>query len=331
MDRTALVGLLVAKASVDQQSCLKLSATRWVPYDDWQKLKAHEQQFLRAYAAGAAAHKAALVGLSAARVGGLWVVASNQLPVELAIPSGRQPSRSQWPEGTVYRQVTVPDAAMTTFDQTFPGGEEELDPAVRALRTKDNVRLTTPERTAIDIARMHRLRDGIVAFDSLFAGKDDAAKRATAKDVEWALGQMAGKKGVGKARAAYEASSQLSESPYESVFRIVLESHGIHVDLQMQIGEYRVDMLWGNLIIEIDGAIKLEDRPTEVVKRQLARENWLREQGYEVIRLSTGEIIHNELLCLRRVVEAKQRADRRGPVLVQAVPSTDRRGGRRKR
>lgn len=331
MDRDALVGLLVGKASVDKQSCLKLSATRWVRYDDWQRLKAHEQQFLRAYAAGAAAHKAALVGLSAARVGGLWVVASNQHPVELAIPSGRQPSRSQWPAGTIYRQVTIPDAAMTSYDRTFHGGEHELDPAIGALRTKDRVRLTTPERTAIDIARMHTLRDGIVTFDSLFVGKNDDEKHSTARDVEWALGQMAGKKGVRKARAAYEASSQLSESPYESVFRDVLESHGIHAELQMQIGEYRVDMLWGNLVIEIDGAIKLEDRPTEVVRRQLARENWLREQGYEVIRLSTGEIIDNELLCLRRVVEAKQRADRRGPVAVPAVPSTSRRGGRGRR
>lgn len=329
MDRDALVGLLVGKGSVDKQTCVKLSAARWVPYDDWQQLKPHEQQFLRAYAAGAAAHRAALVGLSAARVGGLWVVASNQQPVELAIPSGRQPSRAQWPEGTIYRQVTIPDAAMTTFDRTFAGDKEGLDPAVRTLRTRDSVRLTTPARTAIDIARMHTLRDGTVAFDSLFAGKDDAGKRSTAREAEWALQQMAGKKGVGQARAAYEASSQLSESPYESVFRIVIESYGIHVDLQMQIGDYRVDMLWGNLVIEIDGAIKLEDRPTEVVRRQLARENWLREQGYEVIRLATGEIIRNELLCLRRVVEAKRRADLRGPVLVPAVPSTGRRGARR--
>lgn len=46
--------------------------------------------------------------------------------------------------------------------------------------------------------------------------------------------------------------------------------------------------------------------------RQLARENWLKEQGYEVIRLFPADILKDEAACIKRVMGAKLLADARG-------------------
>lgn len=87
----------------------------------------------------------------------------------------------------------------------------------------------------------------------------------------------------------------------------------------MWIGhQTRVDLLWEQLVIEIDGESKYEDVPHQTVMRQLKRENWLKEQGYEVLRLFPAEILRDEQRCIERVVEAKARADARGPVRVPA-------------
>lgn len=125
------------------------SATRFVPDTQWAGLKRHEQAFLAAYATGLAAHKAVLVGRSAARVHDMWVLPARDEVVELAQRGGAPPSTSQWPESVTYRRMAVPDANLDTFR---------------------GVRLTTRARTAADVARLHGARQGAVAIDGLLYG-----------------------------------------------------------------------------------------------------------------------------------------------------------------
>ena len=103
MDQAKLAALLVARGDAEHQECVQLSATKFVPATKWAGLKRYEQEFLRCYAIGVSAHKAVLIGRSAARALGLGVLIQNPEIVELAQRGGRPPSKSQWPDGVIYR------------------------------------------------------------------------------------------------------------------------------------------------------------------------------------------------------------------------------------
>lgn len=129
--------------------------------------------------------------------------------------------------------------------------------------------------------------------------------------------RLAGKRGVAQAREALRLATGRAESPSETLFRVILAENGIEVREQMWIGGFRVDLLWGNLIIEIDGRAKYGDVPHAALMQQLERENWLKEMGYEVIRLFPRDILREEKDCIKRFIAAKARADARGPVRVK--------------
>lgn len=99
----------------------------------------------------------------------------------------------------------------------------------------------------------------------------------------------------------------------------------------MSIGPYRVDLLVGDVIIEIDGRVKYAKQPEDVVLKQLEREDWLREQGFKVLRVRTGEIDRNEVEVVRRVLDKLEEESRplreqprlyepRGPLRQQFFP-----------
>lgn len=305
MNQAQLLGLLIARGDVDKQECIKLSATKFIAAANWHHLKRYEQEFLRCYAVAASARRAILVGRSAARLHEIWVIPSWSETIELAQRSGNPPSKSQWPDGITYHRMSVPDSDISRWRASDPAG------------APGSLRVTNEARTVVDIARLHGVRDGVVAMDSLFLGQPPMNRFETRKRLLSVLKRLTGKRGIGAARLAFELSSEHSESAYETLFRVILQSSGIDVQEQMWIGKFRVDLLWGQLIIEIDGAAKYQDLPHDKVIKQLARENWLKEQGYEVVRLFPAEILGDEKQCLQRVIEAKRRADARGPALIQ--------------
>ena len=108
--------------------------------------------------------------------------------------------------------------------------------------------------------------------------------------------------------------SPLSESPFESYFRVVLAEHGIHADAQMWLGpDARADLIWGQVVIEIDGDQKYETETTKAVLDQLERESWMGEQEYEVVRIRTKHLLDDVHSCVQRVLNAHERAKRLGP------------------
>ena len=122
--------------------------------------------------------------------------------------------------------------------------------------------------------------------------------------------RMKGTKGIGKARAALAKATNRSESAYETLLRLILQEHGITCHAQVSIGPYRVDLLVGDVIIEIDGRVKYAKQPEDVVLKQLEREDWLREQGFKVLRVRTGEIDRNEVEVVRRVLDKLEEESR---------------------
>lgn len=309
MKNIELRDLLLPRGQAQHQECVKLSATKFIAAEDWNQLKRYQQNYLRCYAIATASHKAILVGRSAAQFLEHWVLPLQDEVVELAHTSGKPPSMQKWPPSTMFHHMIIPDMDYNTF-QASDGTGSSI------------VRATTVERTIVDIARLHGLRHGVAALDSWLEGEAPINVQVKQNQIAATIARLTGKKGIAVAREALAKSISLSESPYESLFRIILTEHGITTQPQMRIGHrVRVDLLWDHLVIEIDGAMKFEDLPHETVMKQLRRENWLREQGYEVIRLFPADILRDEDDCVQRVITAYRRSQHRGPILTPARTS----------
>lgn len=299
METHALIALLVRPGAADQQLCEKLSATRFIAASDWNALRRHEREYLRCYAHGVAAQRSILVGRSAAMVHGLWTLPADDAPVHLVNPGKKPPAPAQWPEGVHCWSLTVPPLDIV---ELAPGGADEI------------LRATTRARTAVDVARLHGVRHGVVAIDSLFLNKGREAERLIRAELESVVQRLRGKKGVAHARQALEWSSTRSESPYESLLRVILREHGIVAQEQMWIGRHvRPDFIWGQLVIEIDGGVKFNEDPKQASMNQIRRENWIRTQGYEVARFEPLHVLLNEADCVREILELKARSELLGP------------------
>ena len=75
----------------------------------------------------------------------------------------------------------------------------------------------------------------------------------------------------------------------------------------MWIGRYaRPDLLWGQLVIEVDGDAKFAGNGQAAALEQLARENWIRMQHYDVIRVTPRELLRNEERVVREILDLKE-------------------------
>jgi very-short-patch-repair endonuclease len=107
-----------------------------------------------------------------------------------------------------------------------------------------------------------------------------------------------GLRGRARLRRALTAMDGRSESPGESRTRMVLSALGLPVESQVDIidarGEFvgRVDFLVaGRVVVEFDGAVKYQgDSGPDVLVAEKRREDWLRELGYEVVRVTWDEL-----------------------------------------
>lgn len=77
---------------------VELEPTVWFPAATWGELSYHERQWLRVEAAAMVSNAAVLVGRSAARKLGMWVISRGEEPVEVALPS-RSVSQSRAQSG----------------------------------------------------------------------------------------------------------------------------------------------------------------------------------------------------------------------------------------
>ena len=192
----------------------------------WKKLKEYQRAFLRCYAAGCQSRRAVLIGCSAARLNGVWTIARNE-PVTLAVPNGQPHSLNGDWTGYEYRYRQIPEA-----DIIYDGP----------------VRYTNAICTAIDIARERGVREGVVAIDSVLSGHGDHLYAELLHQFRATIARLAGRKGIANARKALPLASRLSDSPYESLLRLILDAHGVPYRTQAVIGRYRVDFLIGCLL-----------------------------------------------------------------------------------
>ncbi|WP_298588926.1 type IV toxin-antitoxin system AbiEi family antitoxin domain-containing protein [uncultured Kocuria sp.] len=155
------------------------------------------------------------------------------------------------------------------------------------IAERNGVLLTTPERTALDCARFLPLGSAVVVLDqALAAGVEPAALAAR-------LARLPGHRGVRRARTALDLADPLSESPGESLTRIVLLQSALppfvsQLTVRTGRGGYRADFAWpeARVLLEFDGRVKyFLDTPTgEVLYAERQRELALVEAGWTVLR-----------------------------------------------
>jgi len=215
---------------------------------------------------------------------------------------------------------------------TQPGARVRTVGGVRVHRAQlprghvemlDEVLVTSPARTALDVARMSTLPQALICVDAalrrlvataapehpdLRLAVADPGRIASARAVlEDTLAAMRGWPGTSIASRALALGDPAAESPLESESRgVLIQQHlpppecGVPVrgaDGQL----YWVDMLWRaqRVIGECDGAMKYSD--PDALYREKLRQEALEQAGWRVIRWRYAEILYRPERLLARL------------------------------
>lgn len=175
------------------------------------------------------------------------------------------------------------------------------------------VKVTTAARTAIDLARIGTVLDGLVACDWLLsdaAGRHGQDGRQRMRELlAGAVAECSGLRGVGRARAALTCATGLSESVSESIALHRLTGLGItgirqqavirdSEDTTIARVDFLVEAADGTpVVIEVDGAVKYAGYASHgdagagnPLFREKRREDAIRRLGYRVVRLVWADL-----------------------------------------
>lgn len=243
----------------------KLAWCYAIPLHQWLQLKPWERDIAEVYAHARASPRAILLGKAAARIHGIPVISTPE-EYHATVPSNSVPQRSK--------------------RQYFRYKQTKLYGQVMELH---GVRLTTPARTAIDIARFDGFLEGLVAVDHV------RAQRISQDSLNWTLGKMGRVKGVRHARRAVTHSVNNSESPWESYARALILDADLPVirslRTQYEVDNYRADLaINGWLLIEIDGNVKYAQELEDVIRAEHRRQKALLNRGFVILRFSPQEL-----------------------------------------
>jgi predicted transcriptional regulator of viral defense system len=184
-------------------------------------------------------------------------------------------------------------------------------PPAHVTSDATGLRLTTPARTVVDLARTLTFRAGVVAADSALH-----RKLATKDELRSIVADCRRRSGIGQAEAVVEFADALAESPLESIARVVFRDCGLPPPaLQAWLGGTtdpvgRVDFYWQKYrtVAEVDGAIKYAD-PLRA-QAQIRRDSLLRADGFEVVHFDWHDITENPAHVAASIRTAFRRAVR---------------------
>lgn len=188
-------------------------------------------------------------------------------------------------------QVTLTRARASGYRGSKPGARlTAAELPARHVTVRYGLRVTTPARTVVDLARVLPFRSGTVTADHALE-----LRQVTKGELRQVLATCRQWPGVTRAAEVVEFANGLSESALESIARVAFRDCGlpppelqVWVDHERFVG--RTDFLWkeSNTIAEADGALKYKD--PDRARRQLWRDSRLRDAGFEVVHFTWQEI-----------------------------------------
>ncbi len=184
--------------------------------------------------------------------------------------------------------------------------EERIEPDEIAV--VDQMRVTTPARTALDLARRHPRGMAVAAIDALVQ-----ATELKMADVELLTDRYRGRHGLKAARAVLELVDGGAQSPKETWLRLLLTDAGFpRPQTQTQIAVYNewgwaeayLDLGWEDIkvAVEYDGDHHRSLR-TQFAK-DIGRFEMLERRGWIVVRVIAE---HHPDDIIRRVRDARAR------------------------
>lgn len=163
--------------------------------------------------------------------------------------------------------------------------EETLGPD--EITWVDGVAVTTPVRTAYDLARRPPLVEAVVAVDALAFAFGFAPQ-----DLVTFGYRRIGARGSAQLPDVVRLADPLAESPMETRIRLAIQFDGLPLPvLQHPVGPYRLDMAYPaiHLGVEYDGRDHLEQ---ERAIRDLDRQAYLTAHGWrKILRFRAGEVL----------------------------------------
>jgi hypothetical protein len=209
--------------------------------------------------------------------------------------------------GAKWIDPALPAAIIDTNRRRAPGAEvweERIDDD--EIGVIDGIRLTTPARTAVDLARRLPLDAAVAAVDALAQ-----ATELKMADVELLVDRYSGRRGMKVARTALALVDGGAQSPKETWLRLLLIRAGfprpqtqIVVRNEWGWAEAYLDMGWEDIKVaaEYDGDQHRSSRVQYV--RDIRRLEMLERRGWIVIRVIAEDHPEN---IIRRVGEARAR------------------------
>lgn len=159
--------------------------------------------------------------------------------------------------------------------------------------------MTTPLRTAYDLARRRSLLDAVIALDALTHRFEFPAH-----DVVRMGYRHLGARGSARLPQVVALSSPLAESPMETRIRFAMHLAGLPAPtLQHPVGPYALDLPYPELrlAIEYDGR---EHRTQERAMRDLVREAALTRAGWTVLRFRAADVLYRPQWVAARIRSA---------------------------
>lgn len=210
-------------------------------------------------------------------------------PVDLVLPGGAYRER---PGLVVHRGLLAPDETTTV----------------------EGIVVTTPARTAYDLACAGPLGEAVVAVDTL--GHVHGFRPSAVLDIRC---RRLGARGSTQLAAVVRLADPRSQSPMESRIRLAIVLDGLPVPvLQHPVGPFFLDLAYPSirLAIEYDGEAH---RVQERALRDLDRQAYLSDAGWKVLRFTAAQVMRRPAWVAARVREELIRAGRRHGVTVDAL------------
>ena len=170
-----------------------------------------------------------------------------------------------------------------------------------------HMRMTAVARTVVDVASTEPFGASVVVADSaLRCG--NVTRTALVEALERADRDSA----LARINRVITFADAGSESAGESLTRVLMADGVLPAPLvNCWIGEYRVDLLLekARVIVEFDGRVKYTD--PDVLWKEKLRQEWLAQQGYEIVRVTWHEVVNRPQETLARIHAAVARSMRR--------------------
>jgi len=175
----------------------------------------------------------------------------------------------------------------------------------------NGIRVSRPERLWMELGGVLGLRDLVAAGDWLIREKGGATN---AENLTVFLRRHPGRRGIGLLRRALPLLNGASESPKESALRLELELAGVR-GLVPNLWEtttgghrYRIDLAIPGLKIAIEYQGDYHADP-EQYRRDIIRNNRLREDGWDVVELVLDDLRDLDELVARIMRIIRRRAE----------------------